>query len=210
MCKFTLLLSSVCWGQVLSRVHKGHRCWLVPQPSVGLRSVYVNKCPAFPGSPGFSAGISSVHILATTWIDLPMLLRACHVVEAFKEGGHWLLWCGVIPSNCDFKKNGWVAWANSMNWKWVWRWALRSAHAAEYLSVVSSETVCLLLPQRLCMGRSSLYHPQRRDSPLYQRFSDDEKKSLVVLLKITVITVMIRPATSCKCLCCAKQFVNVI
>lgn len=106
MCKFTLLLSSVSWGQVLSRVHKGHRCWLVPQPSVGLRSVHVNKCPAFPGSPGFSAGISSVHILATTWIDLPMLLRACHVVEAFKEGGHWLLWCGVIPSNCDFKKIG--------------------------------------------------------------------------------------------------------
>lgn len=106
MCEFDFLLSSASWGQVFSWVHQGQRCGLAPQPSVGLCSVHVNKRPAFPGSPGFSAGISSVCILATTWIDLSMLLRACHVVEAFKERGHWPPWCGVVPSNGDFENMG--------------------------------------------------------------------------------------------------------
>lgn len=209
MCEFALLLSSVSWGQVLPWVHKGHWCRLVPQPSVVLRPMHINKCLAFPGSPGFSAGISSVRILATTRIDLSVLLREYNVPEAFKEGGPWLPRCGVIPPNCDFKKKGelfgWIPWIE--NGSGIGHWGLPMPLNTFLWSV---QRQCLLLPQRLCMGRCSLYHLQRRDSPLY-RFSDGEKKnSLVVLLKVTIITVMIRPATSCKCPCCAKQFVNVI
>lgn len=111
MCKFTSLLSSVSWMQVLFWIHKWQRCQLVPQPSVGPVCQWVHNIlpsPALPASlPAWAQDMFWPPCEKTfPCFSESVVLSQCWCFQGGKAIGCLCdqSWGGEIPSNCDFKK----------------------------------------------------------------------------------------------------------